>query len=278
MKTQFTQDEALSKLRESLATRMTQAVEAMTGTGQRCHTVTDVDIEVELRQKSPTLNWYSDYSAASGAQVRIFATEENWRLIGKTILEAAGVDEFDDPTLESTYTETLAQAASSWAQDLSGLAGKKWESAGSGNGGEIASNSPSWGYRLPMGDAEAAIYVQVSNELITALLQVPPQAEAPQSAAPVQEQPQAPSSQFDLLLDVELPVSVSFGRALVPLKEVLKLSSGSIVELNRAVTEPVEVIVNNCVIARGEVVVVEGNYGVRIQQIVSRQDRLRSVN
>jgi flagellar motor switch protein FliN/FliY len=50
------------------------------------------------------------------------------------------------------------------------------------------------------------------------------------------------------------------------------------VELNRAVSEPVEVIVNNCVIARGEVVVVEGNYGVRIQQIVSRQDRLRSVN
>jgi flagellar motor switch protein FliN/FliY len=44
------------------------------------------------------------------------------------------------------------------------------------------------------------------------------------------------------------------------------------------VTEPVEVIVNNCVIARGEVVVVEGNYGVRIQQIVSRQDRLRTVN
>jgi len=81
-----------------------------------------------------------------------------------------------------------------------------------------------------------------------------------------------------LLFDVELPVSVSFGRALVPLKEILKLNSGSIVELNRAVTEPVEVIINNCVIARGEVVVVEGNYGVRIQQIISRQDRLRSLN
>ena len=45
---------------------------------------------------------------------------------------------------------------------------------------------------------------------------------------------------------------------------MLKLTSGSIVELNRAVLEPVEVIVNNCVIARGEVVVVDGNYGVRI--------------
>jgi len=50
------------------------------------------------------------------------------------------------------------------------------------------------------------------------------------------------------------------------------------VELNRTLTEPVEVIVNNCVIARGEVVVVEGNFGVRIQQVVSRQERLRTLH
>jgi flagellar motor switch protein FliN/FliY len=49
------------------------------------------------------------------------------------------------------------------------------------------------------------------------------------------------------------------------------------VELNRAVSEPVEVIVNNCVIARGEVVVVDGNYGVRIIQILSRRERLRTL-
>jgi flagellar motor switch protein FliN/FliY len=77
---------------------------------------------------------------------------------------------------------------------------------------------------------------------------------------------------------VELPVSVSFGRARVPLKDVLKLTSGSIVELNRSVSDPVEVIVNNCVIARGEVVVVDGNYGIRIQEILSRQERLRTLN
>ena len=73
-------------------------------------------------------------------------------------------------------------------------------------------------------------------------------------------------------------MSVSFGRAQVPLKDVLKLTTGSIVELNRSILEPVEVIVNNCVIARGEVVVVEGNFGVRIQQVISRQERLRTLN
>jgi flagellar motor switch protein FliN/FliY len=49
------------------------------------------------------------------------------------------------------------------------------------------------------------------------------------------------------------------------------------VELNRSITEPVEVIVNNCVIARGEVVVVDGNFGVRIQHVISRQERLRTL-
>ncbi len=82
---------------------------------------------------------------------------------------------------------------------------------------------------------------------------------------------------MDLLLDVELPVSVSFGRTEIPMKDVLKLTTGSIVELNRNINEPVEVLVNHCLIARGEVVVVEGNYGVRIQQIISRTDRLRSI-
>jgi flagellar motor switch protein FliN/FliY len=61
------------------------------------------------------------------------------------------------------------------------------------------------------------------------------------------------------------------------MKDVLKLTTGSIIELDRGVNEPVEVLVNDCLVARGEVVVVEGNYGVRIQQIASRQERLRSV-
>jgi flagellar motor switch protein FliN/FliY len=61
------------------------------------------------------------------------------------------------------------------------------------------------------------------------------------------------------------------------MRDVLKLTTGSIVELNCGANEPVEVLVNHCPIARGEVVVVEGNYGVRIQQIISRQERIRSL-
>ncbi len=79
---------------------------------------------------------------------------------------------------------------------------------------------------------------------------------------------------LELLLDVELPLSVSFGRTYLPVRDILKLSTGSIVELNCPANEYVDVIVNNCTIARGEVVVVEGNYGVRIDEIISRRERM----
>lgn len=85
------------------------------------------------------------------------------------------------------------------------------------------------------------------------------------------------SRTIGLLLDVDLPVSISFGKTRLPMKEVLKLTTGSIVELDRDVNDPVEVLVNQRLIARGEVVVVEGNYGVKIQEIASRNQRLQSI-
>lgn len=86
--------------------------------------------------------------------------------------------------------------------------------------------------------------------------------------------PHAVPSTLDMLLDLELRLSVSFGRTYLPVREILKLSTGSIIELNCGVNEPVDVIVNNRTIARGEVVVIDGNYGVRIHEIISRRDRM----
>lgn len=89
---------------------------------------------------------------------------------------------------------------------------------------------------------------------------------------------QTAARNLDLLLDLEMPVSVSFGSTRLALKDVAKLTSGSVIELNRCVSEPVEIIVNNCAIARGEVVVANGNFAVRVQQVLSEQDRLRSLS
>ena len=82
---------------------------------------------------------------------------------------------------------------------------------------------------------------------------------------------------IDLLLDVELPISVTFGASEMQLRDVLKLGPGSVIELDKSVNDPVAVIVNNKPIAKGEVVMVDGNYGVRILEVESTAERLRSL-
>jgi flagellar motor switch protein FliN len=79
---------------------------------------------------------------------------------------------------------------------------------------------------------------------------------------------------MDLLLDVDLDLSVELGRAAVPVREILHLGSGSIVELTKLAGDSVDVLVNGRLIARGEVVVVDENFGVRITEILSPTDRI----
>ncbi|KAA0257111.1 flagellar motor switch protein FliN [Deferribacter autotrophicus] len=82
---------------------------------------------------------------------------------------------------------------------------------------------------------------------------------------------------IDLLLDVEIPVSVKIGSTKMYLKDILELGPGKIIELEEYADEPVELLVNNKVIARGEVVVVDGYFGLRIQEIVSRAERIKKL-
>ncbi|MGD0099606.1 MAG: flagellar motor switch protein FliN [Acidobacteriota bacterium] len=102
------------------------------------------------------------------------------------------------------------------------------------------------------------------------------QSESQQSAASAGQE-SAGNWNIDLLLDVELPVSVSFGNSEMQLKEVLKLEPGSVIELDKSVNDPVTIIVNHKPIAKGEVVMIDGNYGVRILEVESAADRIRSL-
>jgi len=81
-----------------------------------------------------------------------------------------------------------------------------------------------------------------------------------------------PTNNIDRLLDVEMNVTVRFGSTDLPLNEVANFGSGSIIELNRTVDQPVELLVNNYPFARGEVVVIDGYYGVRITDIDAKVD------
>jgi len=82
---------------------------------------------------------------------------------------------------------------------------------------------------------------------------------------------------LDLILDIPLKVTVVLGRTRRPIKEVLNMTAGSIVELAALVDEPVEVLVNGTLVARGEVVVVDENFGVRITEIISPAERLQKL-
>ena len=85
------------------------------------------------------------------------------------------------------------------------------------------------------------------------------------------------SRNIERLLDVELDVIVRFGVTNVPLREIVRMGVGTMVELNRAVDEPVELLVNGRPLARGEVVVVDGYYGVRITEIGTPAERALSL-
>lgn len=224
------------------------------------------------------LCWEQAFSSPAGARIWICAPEPLWTDLGAKILRAAGLDP-EPADIRSTWLEVVQQSAGALAQMLSKKQGSEVLSEA---GKEVAAPPPEAGLAACSvsfpGEAAQTLVLGCSPELLGH--------DTAQPAAPAPEPAIAPGSipgaiqkskTFELLLDVELPVSVSFGMAELPLKDVIKLTTGSIIELNRTVSEPVEVVVNNRVIARGEVVVIDGNYGVRIQHIVSRQERLRTL-
>ncbi|WP_342510089.1 flagellar motor switch phosphatase FliY [Sporosarcina sp. FSL K6-2383] len=85
------------------------------------------------------------------------------------------------------------------------------------------------------------------------------------------------TNNLNMLLDIPLQVTVELGRTKRSVKEILEMSSGSIIELDKLAGEPVDILVNNRHIAKGEVVVIDENFGVRITDIVSQVDRLNNL-
>ena len=96
--------------------------------------------------------------------------------------------------------------------------------------------------------------------------------EADKSAAP-----SGGTKSLDLILDIPLTVSVELGRSKMLINDLLQLGQGSVIELTKLVGEPLEVLVNQKLVARGEVVVVNEKFGVRLTDIVSPMERVQSL-
>jgi flagellar motor switch protein FliN/FliY len=229
------------------------------------------------------LFWKQPFS--NGAAAWLGGPEAVWMDVGVKTLGAAGIDDADPSTAKSTFVEILNQAFSALTRSISNWT-KHEIACAAGSETDSSPDGLAWvGLEISIG-SEVPTQVQIAfdDELaqtIGAAAAADIVDQESQTVRPAMartaSRPAGTTNTLDLLLDVELPVSVSFGRSQLPLKDVIKLTTGSIIELNRSISEPVEIIVNNCVIARGEVVVVEGNFGVRIHEVISRQERLRTL-
>lgn len=99
-----------------------------------------------------------------------------------------------------------------------------------------------------------------------------PKIEAAKAAAP-----KGNDRNLQLILDIPLKVTVELGRTKMPVSELLNLTQGSVIELNKLAGEPMEVLVNDKLIARGEAVVVNEKFGVRLTDIISPAERVEQL-
>ena len=88
----------------------------------------------------------------------------------------------------------------------------------------------------------------------------------------------APAHDIDMILDIPVQLTVELGRTKIPIKHILQLAQGSVVELDGMAGEPMDVLVNGCLIAQGEVVVVNEKFGIRLTDIVTPSERIRKLN
>lgn len=89
-----------------------------------------------------------------------------------------------------------------------------------------------------------------------------------------EEVPEVSTRRLDLLLDVPLDVTIELGRARMTIQDLLALSPGSVIELDKIAGEPLDIVVNDRLIARGEAVVVNDKFGIRITDIISKSERI----
>lgn len=181
------------------------------------------------------------------------------------------------------WSELLREVAEAAAGELLAKTGKKCRVE---RFEELAGecNSPGREFRLKLPECEWSLAVhdemtfrraeekqaEAQPPLPTALPEMPPAFSASQDPARL-------SPGIELLLDVELEAALRFGCREMPLGEILDMGPGDVVELDRQVTDPVDLIVGDKIVARGVVVLVNGNFGLRVTEVAAPRKRLESI-
>jgi flagellar motor switch protein FliN/FliY len=207
------------------------------------------------QDNAETWTWWSGgLSTHPGANFFVGAPEEAWEKLGR-----GGSSENNQENASALISRCFAKAVEEHLGNRVASQDSGPSGAPSGEWTRIAIE-----IRYPAGEWPAACCV-LSPEFEEAL--GGPEKTQP-AAAPVPS-PAGRTKASDMLMHVQVPVSVSFGATQIRMKDLLNLTAGSVVELDQALHDNVEVRVNDRVIARGEVVAVDGHYGVRVVELVS---------
>lgn len=270
--------ESLAQVLESMTDQRPE-----TGWQPLSGTLSEVVATEQIGPETEILWWEQPFQLGSDATAWVGAPRTLWEHAGTLTLKAAGLETVEIGEARNTWFEILSQSLSAMARSIGSLVGHE-VNCEPGAERPAAATVREWaGVSLHFAEGPPEKLIAALSAALIGQLTPPadhgaePNTARPQMAEAAPGTLPARSRTMELLLDVDLPVSISFGKAELPMRDVLKLTTGSIVELNRGINDPVEVLINHCLIARGEVVVVDGNYGVRIQEIASRQDRLRSI-
>jgi flagellar motor switch protein FliN len=203
-------------------------------------------------------------------------------MLDGAILESPLLGEGSDQ--KAGWAELLREVAEAASGDLLATTGKKCrvESFEPTDGESKISRA----FELKSGDRAWTILVrdEIRDEVKAAQLAsaeqgkpASPALSNPQASTTPSTAPTALSPGLELLLDVELDASLRFGCREMPLGEILDLGPGDVVQLDRHIADPVDLIVGDKIVARGEVVLINGNFGLRITEVAAPRKRLESI-
>lgn len=171
---------------------------------------------------------------------------------------------------ETTDKPEEGSAADDWSAALAEEAAAKEAVAAEED--KAADDMAAWGEALAE-QAESEATAQTENAVAK---------DAPAAAAEQSVQAGGgtgkPPRDIDFILDIPIQMTVELGRTKLPIKNLLQLAQGSVVELDGLAGEPMDVLVNGCLIAQGEVVVVNDKFGIRLTDVITPAERIRKLN
>jgi flagellar motor switch protein FliN/FliY len=223
--------------------------------------------------------------AATTTPVADRADGEGWRLTATATgaIDGAIVAWVDRAGSERLAQQVMGMEEAPDAATVADMLREMWTQAA----GALSLKDPFTGIKLVIAAAEAGeapaanVVCDLTVGEATARLAVGGNAVAVAPAVPATIAKPAPAAmpndKLEVVLDMELPLVVRFGRTVMSMRALSALGPGSVVDMERSPDEPVQMMVGDRVIARGEVVVVGGNYGVRITDLVSPAERARVV-